>query len=125
MKKKKTCWKKDFQKAFQNKKDLEVVPQKSIEDFKKKELQRDEAISHLLVEINKYKRITVQTLQSQVQDSVKIKKHIRKHKVKLKASPNLSTGPEAHPENNIPLPIWQTFEVQLNNECIAKIRCEG
>ena len=104
---------------------MEVVPQKSIEDFKKKELQRDEAISHLLVEINKYKRITVQTLQSQVQDSVKIKKHIRKHKVKLKASPNLSTGPEAHPENNIPLPMWKTFEDQLNNECIANIRCEG
>ena len=35
------------------------------------------------MEINKYKPIIVQTLQSQIQESVEMKKHMRKHKVKL------------------------------------------
>ena len=46
----------------------------------------DEAIQYFLTKINIYKYIKVQTLQSQVQDSVEKYKHMRKHKVKLTMS---------------------------------------
>ena len=67
---KKTYVKEDSQKAFQNRKDLEVVFQITIDNLKQIILKKDEAIQNFLMEINKYKRINMQTLQPQVQDSV-------------------------------------------------------
>ena len=49
---------------------MEVVFQIKIKDFKPIILIKDEAIQHFLMELKKYKCINVQTLQSQVQDSV-------------------------------------------------------
>ena len=54
MKKKKTYFKEDSQKVFQNRKDLEFVLEIPIDDLKQ--------ISHFLVEIDKYKYIKVQAL---------------------------------------------------------------
>ena len=58
MKKKKTYFKEDSQKVFQNRKDLEFVLEIPIDDLKQ--------ISHFLVEIDKYKYIKLQALQPQV-----------------------------------------------------------
>ena len=50
---------------------------------------------------------------------------MKKHRVKLETAPDPSTGPEAPPEEIIPIPIWRTFEDKPINECIANMRCEG
>ena len=49
----KTYFKEDSQKAFQNRKTLEVVLQIRINDFKQIKLRKNESISHFLVELNK------------------------------------------------------------------------
>ena len=49
---------------------MEVVFQITIDDLKQILLMKDEVIKLILMELNKYKCINVQTLQSQVQDSV-------------------------------------------------------
>ena len=41
------------------------------------------------------------------------------------AAPDPSTGPEAPPEEILPIPIWRPFEDKPIDECIANIRCEG
>ena len=70
---------------------LEEEGTKTIEDIKRQMvLMEDEAIPNFLMEINKYKRMNVQTL-SQVTGhrfriQWKMKKHMRKHKVKLTMS---------------------------------------
>ena len=66
MKKKKKYFKEDSQ----NRKDLEVVFQITIDDLKQPILMKDEAIENFVMEINQYKCINLQTLPSQVQDSV-------------------------------------------------------
>ena len=49
----KPYFKEDSQKAFQNRKTLEVVLQIRNNDFKQIKLRKKESISHFLVEINK------------------------------------------------------------------------
>ena len=56
-----------FQKSFQNSKDLEVVFKITIDNLKQILLKKDEAIQNYLIEINKYKKINMKTMQSQVQ----------------------------------------------------------
>ena len=93
-------------------------------------------MQHFLLEINKYKYINVQTLQSQVQDSVE--KHKTHEEPQGQANhesrdasgpgfsaPDPSTGPEVPPEEILPIPIWKPFEVKSIAECIANLRCEG
>ena len=41
------------------------------------------------------------------------------------AAPNPSNGPEAPPEEILPIPIWRPFEDKPIGECIGNIRCEG
>ena len=68
------------------------------------------------MEINKYKHINIQTLQSQIQDSVENKEAHEEtqgqdnHKSKKAsalgfAAPDPSTGPETPPEYILPIPI--------------------
>ena len=68
------------------------------------------------MEINKYKHINVQTLQSQIQDSVENKEaheetqgqdnhKSRKASAPGFAAPDPSTGPETPPEEILPIPI--------------------
>ena len=52
---KKTYFKEDSQKAFQNRTDLEVVFKTTIDDLKQIILKKDEAIPNFLMEINKQK----------------------------------------------------------------------
>ena len=47
-----------------------VVFKKTMENLKQMILKKDEAMQHFMIKVNKYKRINVQTLQSQVLDSV-------------------------------------------------------
>ena len=88
------------------------------------------------MEINKYKRINVQTLQTQALDSVendKIHKETQgqaNHESSEASGPGLaatdpSTGPEAPPEEILPIPIWIPFENKPIDECIFNIKCEG
>ena len=49
---------------------MEVVFQITIDDLKQIKCKNDEAVQTFLMEINQYKHIKVQVLQSQVQDSV-------------------------------------------------------
>ena len=88
------------------------------------------------MEINNYKRLNVQTLQSQVQDSVENeetheeKQGLDNHKSREVSAPgfaahDLCTGPEAPPEEILPIPIWRPFEDKPIDECIANIICEG
>ena len=69
------------------------------------------------MEINKYKHFIVQTLQSQIQDSVENKETHEEtqgqtnHKSRKAfdpgfAAPDPSTGPETHTEEIFPIPIW-------------------
>ena len=78
----------------------------------------------------------MQTLKSQVLDSVENDKtHEEKqgqanHESREAsglgfAAPYPSTGPEAPPEEILPLPIWKPFENKSIDECISNIRCEG
>ena len=80
------------------------------------------------MEINKYKRINVQTLQSQVQDSVENEEtheetqgqanhESREASAPGFAAPDPSTGPEAPPEEVLPIPIWRPFEDKPIDEC--------
>ena len=69
-----------------------------------------------MMEINKYKLINVQTLQSHIQDSMENKvtheetqvqanHKSRKASVPGFAAPDPSTGPETPPEEILPIPI--------------------
>ena len=71
----------------------------------------------MLMEINKYKHINVQTLQSQIQDSVENKEtheetqgqanhKLRKASARGFAASDPSTGPETPTEDILPIPIW-------------------
>ena len=71
----------------------------------------------ILMEINKYKRLNMHTLQSQIQDSVENKeKHeetqsqanhkSRKASAPVFAAPDPSTGPKTPTEEILPIPIW-------------------
>ena len=66
--KKKTYFKEDFKKTLQNRKDLEAVFQIIIVDLKQIIKRKG-----FLMEINKYKCINMQKMQSKVQDSVENK----------------------------------------------------
>ena len=66
----KAYFKEDSQKAFQNRKYLEVVFKITIDNLKQIILKKDEAIQNFLMELDEYKRFNVQKLQPQVQDSV-------------------------------------------------------
>ena len=88
------------------------------------------------MEINKYKHFNVQTLQSQIQDSVENKETHEEtqgqanHKSRKAsgpgfAAPDPSTGPETPTEEILPIPIWWPFKDKPIDECIANIRCEG
>ena len=70
MRKKKNIFQEDSPKAFQNRKDSEVVFQITFNNFKQILLMKDEAIHKNFMEIKKYKCIYAQTLPSPVQDSV-------------------------------------------------------
>ena len=83
------------------------------------------------MEINKYKCINRQTLQSQVQDSVEneetheetqgqAKHELREASALGFAAPDPCTGPEAPSEEIIPIPIWQPFEDKhiIYGQCI-------
>ena len=96
---------------FQNRKDLEVV------DFKQIIVKKYEAGPDFLMEINKYKHINMQTLQSQIQGSVENEeKHeetqgqanheSRKASSQGFPAPDPSTGQETHQEEILPIPIW-------------------
>ena len=65
-----TYVKENFQKAFQNRKDLDVVFKTTIDDLKQIILKKYEATQNFLMELNKYKRITMKKLKPQVQESV-------------------------------------------------------
>ena len=54
------------QKKTLKRKDLEVVLQITIDNLKQIMLKKDKAIQNFLREINKYKNINVQTMQSEV-----------------------------------------------------------
>ena len=88
------------------------------------------------MEINKYKRINVRTLQPQVQDSVENEEtheetqgHANHESRKVSAqgfpAPDPSTGQETPLEEILPIPIWRPFEDKPIDKCIANIRCEG
>ena len=55
----------DSQKTSKRK-DLDVVLQITIDNLKQIILNKDKAIQNFLMKINKYKRINVQTMQSEV-----------------------------------------------------------
>ena len=70
----------------------------------------------ILIEINKYKHIIVQAMQSQIQDSLENKEaheeiqgqgnhKSRKASAPGFAAPDPSTGPETPPEEIFPIPI--------------------
>ena len=80
------------------------------------------------MDINKYKRINVQTLQSQIHDSVKNKeKHeetqgqanhkSRKASARGFVAPDPSTGPETPTEEIFPMGIWWPFKDKPIDEC--------
>ena len=84
------------------------------------------------MEIIKYKRINVQTIQSQVQDSVENDETHGEtqgqpnHESREAfgpgfAAPDPSTGLEAPPQEILPIPIWPPFEEKPIDECIANI----
>ena len=96
------------------------MPQIPNDDLKQIILTKDKAIQNFLMEINKYKHMKVQTLQSQVQDSVENEEipeetqgqdnHAsREASAQGFAAPDPSTGPKAHPEEILPIPIWGPF----------------
>ena len=62
--------KEDFQKAFQNRKDLTVVFKIKVDNLKQIVQRKMKQNTNFLREINEYKRTKVQTLQLQVNDSV-------------------------------------------------------
>ena len=66
----KNIFQRRFPKSLANRKDLEVVFRKTIDNLKQIILKKDEAILNFLMEIYKHKCINMQTLQPQVQDSV-------------------------------------------------------
>ena len=88
------------------------------------------------MEINKYKPINVQTVQSQVLDSVENDKTHEETQGQANnesreasgpgfAVPDPSTGPEAPREEILPIPIWNPFENKPINECISNIRWDS
>ena len=88
-----------------------------IDDLKQIILKKDEAIQHILIKINKYKRINVQTLKSKVQDLVENKESHEEtqgqanHKSRKAsgpgfAAPDPSTGPETPTKEILSIPIW-------------------
>ena len=97
---------------------MEVVVEITIDDLKQEILKKDGAVPNFLMK-KKYKLIKVQTLQSQIQDSVaneESKKHLetrgqanhesREASAQGFATIDPSTGPEAPLEEIIPIPIW-------------------
>ena len=115
---------------------MEVVFQITIDDLKQIILKKDEAIPNFVMKINEYKCINVQTLQSQVQDLVENEETPEEtqgqanHESKEAsapgfAAPDPSTGPEAPPEEILPIPIWQPLEDKPIDVRIANFRCEG
>ena len=80
-------------------------------------LNKCEAIQNYLMEINKYKRNNMQTLQSQAQESVENEEtheethgqanhESREASTPGFAAPDPSTGPETPTEEILPIPIW-------------------
>ena len=115
---------------------MEVVFKITIQDLKQIILKKDESILNCLIKINHNNCITVQQLQSQVQDAVVNKeKHEEmqgqaNHESREASAPGFApTDPsivaEAPPEEILPIPMWQPFVDKPIDECIANIRCEG
>ena len=67
---KKTTCQRRIQKTFENRKHFEVVFQIIIDNLKPIICKNDEVVQHFMMEIIEHKHRKVQTLQSQVQDSV-------------------------------------------------------
>ena len=67
---KKTYFKKDSPKPCKIGNIHKLCVQITIDNLKQIKLRKEEAIPNFLMEINKYKHINMQTLQSQVQDLV-------------------------------------------------------
>ena len=96
-----------------------------IDDLKQIILKKDEAIQNFLMEINKYKHINVQTLQSQVQDSVENEETHEEsqgqanHELRKAspppgfAAPDPSTGPETPTEEILAIHIGVTLRTNL------------
>ena len=84
------------------------------------------------MERKKYKHIKVQTLQSQVKNSVENEEkqgqanhESREASAQGFAFPGAYTCAEALPEEIIPIPIWWPFEDHHIDECTTNIICEG
>ena len=88
------------------------------------------------MEINRYKHIIVQTLQSKALDLVENAETHEETQSQPNhesreasgpgfAAPDPSTVPEAPLEEILPIPIWKHFEKKPIDECISNIRCEG
>ena len=96
MKERKTDFMEDFQKSSK-KKDLEVVLQIKIDNLIQIIVKKDKALQNFLIEINKYKRINMQTLQSQVKDSVENYKIHEETQGQGNHESKGASGPEAPP----------------------------
>ena len=113
---------------------MEVLFQVTIDNLKQIILKKDEAIPNFLMEINKYKHINLQTLQSQVQDSVENLETHKETQGQANQEPRETSAPgfaapdpcpEAPPQEFLSIPVCQPFEDKVIDECIANFRCEG
>ena len=104
-----TYFKENSQKTLQNRNDLKVVSQITMENIKQILLKKDEAIQKLLMEINLYKCNNLQKFESKVPDSVENKETYEEMQGQAKhewreasapgfAAPDPSTGAEAPQE---------------------------
>ena len=86
----------DYQKSSKRK-DLEVVLQIKIDNLKQIILKKNKALQNFLMEINKYKCINMQTLHSEVMDSVENYKIHEEAQGQVNHESKGASGPEAPP----------------------------